>query len=76
MYFHEQFSKWQFSKWLAAMTTPLNFLLFHCVSLMPPGCGVLASAMLFLKINLTGGISEKITIMLPHKPFCVANRSR
>ena len=30
------------------MTSLLNFLLFHCVSLMPSGCGVLASAMLFL----------------------------
>ena len=34
-----------------AVTTLLNLLLFHCASLMPPGCGVVASAMLFLVFN-------------------------
>ena len=29
----------------------LNLLLFHGASLMPPGCGVVASVMLFLVFN-------------------------
>ena len=33
------------------MTTLLNLLLLHRASLMPPGCGVVASAMLFLVFN-------------------------
>ena len=41
------------------MTTLKNVLLFHCVSLMPPGCGVLASAMLFLQLRSNVFIVEK-----------------
>ena len=33
-----------------SMTTLLNLLLFHGTSLMPPGCGVVASAMLFFLV--------------------------
>ena len=33
------------------MTTLLNLLLFHGASLMTPGCGVVASAMLFSIFN-------------------------